>query len=219
MAFVGNVQLVTGGAEKIPSILALLERDGIATKANPDIFAKSYSFFSIEDARSLRDRATRGAITGDRRVFIIVAPKLAWDAQNTLLKTLEEPAGDALFFFVVPSPETLLSTVRSRAQILDISGGAAAETTIDGKKFLSAAPAARLELLKPLLEKDADDRRDLGGIIMFLSSLERTLSTVKPLHTVAKGLDAVYRARKYISDNGALVKPLLEQVALLVPRV
>jgi hypothetical protein len=74
-------------------------------------------------------------------------------------------------------------------------------------------------MLKPLLDKDKDDRRDLGAIITFLSSLERTLATVKPLEHVRAGLESVYRARKHVTDKGALVKPLLEQVALLVPLV
>jgi hypothetical protein len=73
-------------------------------------------------------------------------------------------------------------------------------------------------MLKPLLEKDEDDRRNIGAIIAFLSSLEYTLS-VHPYEKVREGLDAIYRARTYIGDKGALVKPLLESVALLVPRI
>ena len=68
-------------------------------------------------------------------------------------------------------------------------------------------------MLKPLLEKDEDDKRDIGKIVAFLSALERALKR-KP-----EGLHAIYRARKYIGDKGALVKPLLEQVALLVPKI
>lgn len=217
MSFVGNVQLIQGGAEKMPAVLALLEREGINTKGNADLFARVYGHFTIEDARSLRDRATRAAIASDRRVFVIAAPVIAADAQNTLLKTIEEPAGNALFIFLVPSPEILLPTVKSRSQILDLPD-AASVPMVDGKKFLNATENARLDMLKPLLEKDKDDRRDIGAIITFLSSLERIVATVKPLERV-KGLEAIYRARKHITDKGALVKPLLEQVALLVPRV
>ena len=86
---------------------------------------------------------------------------------------------------------------------------------VDVGKFLSALPPKRLELLKPLLEKGEDEKRDLGAILSFLGALESTLRKTKD----KAGLHAVYRARKYVSDRGALVKPLLEQVALLVPRV
>jgi hypothetical protein len=87
------------------------------------------------------------------------------------------------------------------------------EELVSAKKFLAAAPEQRLEMLKPLLEKDEDDKRDLRPILALLASLEHSLAKVPA------GLPAVYRARKYIGDKGALVKPLLEQVALLVPRV
>lgn len=213
MSLVGNVQLVAGGAEVMPVVLALLEKEGIKTKGNPDLFAKVYTNFTIDDARNLRDRATRGAVAGERRVFVIAAPVIAADAQNTLLKTIEEPAGNALFVFIVPSPEILLPTVRSRSQMLKLTGEAATPT-VDSKKFLTATPSARIDMLKPLLDKDKDDRRDIAAILAFLSSLEISVGDRKPLQV--KGLEAIYRARKHITDKGALVKPLLEQVALLV---
>jgi DNA polymerase III delta prime subunit len=141
------------------------------------------------------------------------------EAQNALLKTLEEPPADAMFFFIVPAPEVLLPTLRSRAQILTLRSGKKTEDLVDAKKFLAAPVAKRLEMLKPLLEKDDDDKRDTGEIIRFLGSLERLLEK-KPeglaRPATAEGVDAVYRARKYMGDKGALVKPLLEQVALLV---
>ncbi len=72
-------------------------------------------------------------------------------------------------------------------------------------------------MLKPLLERDEDDRRDLGEIITFLSSLERMLVNRMQGDDLKESAEALYRARRYLGDRGALVKPLLEQVALLVP--
>ncbi len=86
------------------------------------------------------------------------------------------------------------------------------------QKFLVAAPRARIEMLKPLLEKDADDHRDVGAMNTFLSALEQALADVPSADRGTahrEGIKAVYRARKHIGDTGALIKPLLEQVALL----
>ncbi len=75
-------------------------------------------------------------------------------------------------------------------------------------------------MMKPLLEKNDDDRRDIAGVIMFLSSLERMLGSASAKRAAGhEGLDAVYRARKYAGDKGSLLKPLLEQVALLCPQL
>ena len=223
---VGNVHLITGGGDTVMPLLALLKKEGWETEGNPDIDIRTYSQFLVDDARSLCERSSTRAVTDRRRVFIVVTPNLTYEAQNTRLKTLEEPTGNALFFFIVPAPEALLPTVRSRAQML-ILGDKEARSTIDAGAFLAATPQRRLEMLKPLLERDGDDQpaggRDLSGIIMFLSSLERMLAEratdVRAGLDIAsrEGLESVYRARKYATDKGSMLKSLLEQVALLTP--
>jgi len=229
-ALVGNVHLIAGSGATVPSLFKLLEKEGIHAQGNPDVFVRTYQQFGVDEARELRERASTRAIGGGQRVFIAVTPTLTSEAQNALLKTLEEPPAGALFFFIVPAPEMLLATLRSRAQTLELDAEAH-EELVDAKKFLAAQPAKRLDLLKPLLDKGDDDpeksrgpsfakamegkhgagKRDIGAILSFLSALERQLEK-NP-----EGLESLYRARKYIGDRGALVKPLLEQIALLVP--
>ena len=209
---VGNVHLVAGTAAAIPHILDVLKASGVSTEGNPDIYTREYRTFGVDDAIELRNRSNRRPIAGSQRFFIVATPGMTGEAQNALLKTLEEPPADAAFFIIVPAPEMLLPTLRSRAQILTLES-VGAEDSIDTKAFLAAASQERLDMLKPLLEKDDDDKRDIGKIVAFLSALEQRLAK-KP-----EGLHAIYRARKYIGDKGALVKPLLEQVALLVPKV
>lgn len=199
-----------GGPERIRDVLSFLREESIETEGNPDVYVRAYKHFGIDEARELRERASLRAL-GKRRVFVIAAPDLNREAQNALLKTLEEPPGNALFFFILPSPESLLPTLRSRVQMLNVERGREVQT--DAKAFLGSTPEKRLDMLKPLLEKGEDDKRDLGMILAFLSSLEVRLEKSP------EGLKAVYRTRKYITDKGALVKPLLEQVALLVPRM
>ena len=211
----GSVHLVAGGSDMIEQVLAMLGQAGIATQGNPDIFIREYLQFGIDDARDVRRRASSRAVQETARTFIIAAAQMTADAQNALLKTLEEPVAEAVFFIIVPSPETLLPTLRSRTQTLLLSGKAEAGI-IDAKDFLAAAPSRRIEMLKPLLPKEKEER-DIGAIIVFLSSLERELAKIDAEKT-ARGLEAVYRARKYIADKGSLLKPLLEQVALLVPK-
>lgn len=208
--WVGHVQLVSGDAGRIADVRADIERTGIKTTGNPDVYIRAYKQFGIEEARELRERAYMRPIAGERRFFIIASSRFLFEAQNALLKTLEEPSSRAVFFFITPSPETLLPTFRSRSQMYEPRPERSGEMLLDAKRFLASNPAKRIELLKPFLERDEEGDRDLGAVISFLASLEHSIRG-RP------GLDAVYRARKYIGDRGALVKPLLEQVALLVP--
>lgn len=212
MHFVGNSFLVGGNADALESVFAALKVNGIRTESNPDLFVKVYSHFGVEDAREIRDRAQLVATSGSR-VFVIVTPVMTTEAQNALLKTLEDAPGGARFVFVVPNPDGLLSTVRSRSQIWRVQK-ATHQSPIDERAFLRSVPKDRLEMLKPLLEKNDDDKRDTAAILSFLGALEQALSQSR---TDIPGAEALYRARMYLGDKGSLMKPLLEQVALLVP--
>ncbi|MBI2610498.1 hypothetical protein HYW60_01000 [Candidatus Kaiserbacteria bacterium] len=210
---VGNTHVVSGGQETLTDVVEFLGSAGIETRGNPDVYVRAYKHFGIDEARELRERATLRPF-GERRVFLIAAPGINREAQNALLKTLEEPPGNALFFFVLPNPGMLLPTFRSRVHLMERAIPMDLPSpTIAVSDFLKAPTQKRLDMLKPLLEKGEDDKRDLGAILSFLGSLESALAK-NP-----EGLRTLYRARKYIADRGALVKPLLEQVALLVPRV
>jgi len=53
-----------------------------------------------------------------KTVIIDEAEKMTDEAQNCLLKTLEEPKGQAVLFLISSNPEILFETVRSRTQSL-----------------------------------------------------------------------------------------------------
>src|SRR3989344_3106336 len=112
---IGNVHLIAGGAETLPKLLELLRDERFDTERNPDVDIRTYPQLTVSDARALCERATMKSVAGGRRIFITIAPTLTIEAQHTLLKTLEEAPGNALFFFVVPNPLQLLPTLRSRA--------------------------------------------------------------------------------------------------------
>ncbi len=54
--------------------------------------------------------------------MIINADRMNPQAQNALLKTLEEPAGDTVIILVTTNASSLLPTTRSRCQIIELPG-------------------------------------------------------------------------------------------------
>jgi len=71
----------------------------------------------IERARELKRFAQLHAVAAAHKMAIVDdADRLSLAAQNALLKTLEEPPGQALIILVTASPGALLPTVRSRCQ-------------------------------------------------------------------------------------------------------
>jgi DNA polymerase-3 subunit delta' len=68
------------------------------------------------------DPAGRKAAMGQGKVFVIEQAELMTaQAQNALLKTLEEPAGRTLIILLTDQSDLLLPTIRSRCQLLRFS--------------------------------------------------------------------------------------------------
>ena len=99
----------------------------VAVGSHPDLFAVSApdrrkketrkKEIGIEHARELKRFVQLHAIAAARKMALIDdADRLSLAAQNALLKTLEEPPGQALIMLVTAAPGALLPTVRSRCQ-------------------------------------------------------------------------------------------------------
>ena len=76
---------------------------------------------SVEQIRDLIDAISLTAHHGVAKVVIIEpADAMTSAAANALLKTLEEPSGDAYLFLLSSQPDRLPATIRSRCQRLEI---------------------------------------------------------------------------------------------------
>ncbi|MCS7173439.1 MAG: DNA polymerase III subunit delta' [Armatimonadetes bacterium] len=82
----------------------------------------------IDQVRELRQEAVYGPYEGKYRVYIVApAERLLPEAQNALLKLLEEPPPRTVILLVAESPHALLPTVVSRAQLVRFNLVAAAD--------------------------------------------------------------------------------------------
>lgn len=76
---------------------------------------------SIDAIRDLERSVNLSQVEGSRSVVIIDgASTMTVDAANALLKTLEEPPPGVLFLLLTDEEESLLSTIRSRCQTLQL---------------------------------------------------------------------------------------------------
>jgi DNA polymerase-3 subunit delta' len=74
------------------------------------------AFTTIGQVREVVNLAASRPFEGARCVFIMEADTLNVQAANALLKTLEEPEGEAVFVLLAASREGVLPTIVSRAQ-------------------------------------------------------------------------------------------------------
>ena len=105
------------------------------------------SQLSITQVRRLRSSLALQAVRGKRKVAIVEpAEKLGADAQNALLKTLEEPPSGSTLILVCSNPSALLPTIRSRCQTLLFAplGEEVLEKLLDREGIESPAQVAAL---------------------------------------------------------------------------
>lgn len=94
----------------------------IARGVHPDVAIVepgSSGSIKVDQVREVVDRSAFRPFEGKRRVVIIDdAEAMVDQAQNALLKTLEEPPPASVFLLVTARPDALLPTVRSRCPLL-----------------------------------------------------------------------------------------------------
>lgn len=123
-------------SEKIPHALlfagALIESKALAFAkqvigSNEEIHPDLYQYWpegklglhSMEALRSLQAEVYLPPFQAKKKVFILYsAERMLPVSGNAILKTLEEPPETSLLILVTPQPERLLSTIRSRCQII-----------------------------------------------------------------------------------------------------
>ena len=76
----------------------------------------------VDEVRELIDALALRPYEGGRHIALIEqADRLTVAAQNALLKTLESPSGEAMFFLITDAPGAMLPTILSRCQTVRFS--------------------------------------------------------------------------------------------------
>lgn len=188
---------------------------------NPDHYFFSGNSFDIKEARALKKIESKKSFSGGDRYFIIGAYSFTEEAQNALLKMLEEPQVGHYFFVITESEKNLLSTVRSR--LIKI------ETKIEHKensfleKFLASGFAERLVIVQEFIKEyeDEDDVAELRAKTEgFLGEIERVLSgNLKTTKEFAEAGKEILKLKSYAHDPSCSSKLILEYLSAICPTI
>lgn len=203
----------------IEELTLLLSDAGIIQKGNGDFHVYEHDVFLIEHAHSLRREQSMHGAEGARKIFIIAFNTMMSEAQNALLKTLEEPTVGTHFFFITRTGEILFPTVRSRMQVIKGVGSREEGLGNVGEKFLHAALPERMKMIEHFTKAKTDEKsKAKEDARIFLESLERALYKETPRGTlgIAEALQNVLTAKRYLSDRSPSLKLLLEHLALTI---
>ena len=82
----------------------------------------SSSSFGVDDVRNIIDEVSKKPYEGDKKVLILYkCDKMTTQAQNALLKTIEEPPAGVYLILLSDSLETILDTIQSRCQVYKLT--------------------------------------------------------------------------------------------------
>ena len=96
---------------------------------HPDILFWNHekaATFSVDEVRTLVQDVSIRPFGGGRKIYIVPdAHLMRPEAQNALLKTLEEPPEYVVILLLSQSADAMLETVRSRCQMVELAAGRA----------------------------------------------------------------------------------------------
>ena len=176
-----------------------------------DIERFSVDLFGIDDSRNLIKKAYIQPVgVNNKKLIVVKVGNFTVEAQQALLKILEEPPISTVFLFIVPRANILLPTLRSRFLEYKI-----VESKINKNQnfseFVDLPYKDRLSLIAKKLDKDDQVwLKDIRvGVADWLTSSLLSLKAEK-IRTLQMGL-------MNLGARGASNKMLLEEIALTIP--
>lgn len=164
------------------------------------------SSIKIEDARNLKEWVSFKPYEGRMKVAVLYqADSLTRDAQNALLKTLEEPPAHSAFLLIAQSRTSLLETIVSRA--FEIRFSKLGNSTEETLGRLRASGLTLFDRWEDWLEKASARSRDES--LELLSDLAEGLAYVmerfpedkRKVYNLASALEQVLEVREAVEDN------------------
>lgn len=123
-----HAQLISGedgiGKSILAEILGKLILNADLNREYVDIinYRPSKASFGVDDVREIIDEVNKKPFEGDKKVIIIhQGNKLTIQAQNALLKTIEEPPTEVYIIILCESLELILDTIKSRCEIYKLT--------------------------------------------------------------------------------------------------
>ena len=171
--------------------------------------------FGIDDARALRSWQELMPEAGKRKIHIVYADFITEQAENALLKTLEEPTANTHIIFAIPKPEVLLPTLLSRVRV--VMPNAKEGSSLEAKKFLALGRGDRLAHIAKLVEKSDDDEAAAEvreRTLSLMDSLERFFAS--DMQKNREKLELILRFKKYLYIPGASSRMILETLAVSI---
>lgn len=204
-------------------LLALLEARGEIESKSNDVFHQYYESFTMEDGMEIKEWHSHLGISSGKKICIISTNFINREAEQSLLKIIEEPGERTHFFIVTPDSSLLLDTILSRVQIIKIENDENLEIKKLAISFVKAEVKDRMDMIVNMIKENKSE--DSSGqlrhfAISFINELEKIVykkfkDNVKDKNNMFV-LEEIGKTRDFLSLPGAGVKMILEHLAIVI---
>lgn len=196
-----NLEIRTGEIDKILSELEL-------STNHPDLlYLASDSKLGVEQAKKIREHLSFKPFQAKGRGVVLEdASSLTVEAQNALLKTLEELQQKNLFIMGAPNEYNFLPTILSRCEVIRLQNNPTSEVGFkkDIETLISSNISERFEYVEKLKDKEE-----------FLQALAQYFHQKLPAY---QGFTAeLLEAEKWAASN-VNTRAILEYLMLIIPQ-
>lgn len=223
-----HANIIFGTGDCKGALFEIFEKDlNFKIKQNPDFLLLENETFGIDDARNFGLWAIGKPLSGDVKVSLIVTNSITVEAQNALLKLLEEPPLGTYIFINLASLGNLLETLLSRIRVFkidDIVGVVNFKNKINGNysdeagQFLKETIGKRFAMVRTLSSKE--NKTDMKNLIKDLEEVSFSnhfgvgkggFKTVE-----ADKLKNILLAKAFVSARGSSPKMILEWLSCMI---
>lgn len=153
----------------------------------------------------------------EEKIALISFHTIGLEAQNALLKILEEPRDGVRFILLTSNKANLIDTVLSR--LLFVRDNKDIQVANLAHTFLTTSCTLRMklpEIIELLSRVDEEERKDREGVRAFILSLATVL---QKNNSPTKYTEETLETASYAADPSASGKALVEYLALLLPQI
>ncbi len=214
---------------EIDQILASFLEEGSSTIDHPDVlYFPADSKLGIEQAKKIKKHFSLKPYSAAGRVAVLEdASALTIDAQNALLKTLEEPPTEAILILAASSDSTFLPTILSRCIVIrltnDIGNVAKQSSKVisnpyfeDIQKLLESSIEQRFEYIEKLKMK----KEFLSALVAYFRQqlfASHEGSRLKD-SALQKFVEKLLQAEEWTAQN-VNIRAILEYLMLVMPKI
>lgn len=229
-----------------PALFDFLKNEFAMDLGHNDLVLLDRGDFGIDNVQEIVDINSRKPTVGIYKVVVVILNSISHQAQNAILKTLEEPRPGTFIFILANTSAIFLPTILSRVQV--VRGGTSDATenvkdasstgagsdlkqakkdakkteTLDAEIFIKNSSSERLAQVKEILDLKSDEEIGDAEIFAFVQAVEKIAhGAATKASTSASdkaGVAKIFtKVSEYMRDTSSSKKLLLEYVALRLP--